>query len=127
LQGHLTETCQYYAFYFGVASREDFPELFDRMVNEFGPSRDDTRVYPHIARSNAIVGNYLRLEILLRYGYCEKVIEECKKFFTKMAETTGTLWEHDFVSGSLNHGFASIAAGYIVEAETVAQTMTGSV
>lgn len=127
LQGHLTETCQYYAFYFGVASREAFPELFDRMVNEFGPSRDDTRVYPHIARSNAIVGNYLRLEILLRYGYSEKVIEECKKFFAKMAEATGTLWEHDFVSGSLNHGFASIAAGYIVEAETVAKTMTGAV
>ena len=116
LQRHLTETCQYYAFYFGTSSREEFPELFDRMVRDFGPARDDSSVFPEIARSNAIVGNYLRLELLLRYGYRQQVLEECKAFFGKMADMTGTLWEHSFESASLNHGFASIAAGYIMEA-----------
>ena len=116
LQGHLTETCQYYAFYFDLASKEEFPELFTKMVEKFGPARDDKQVYPGVARSNAIVGNYLRLEILLRHGYYNKVIDECKAFFTKMADTTGTLWEHDYVYASLNHGFASIAGGYIIEA-----------
>ncbi|MDD4328249.1 MAG: hypothetical protein PHU83_08475, partial [Eubacteriales bacterium] len=52
----------------------------------------------------------------LRYGYRQQVLEECKAFFGKMADMTGTLWEHSFESASLNHGFASIAAGYIMEA-----------
>lgn len=116
LQGNLTETCQYYAFYFDIASPDKFPELFEKMVREFGPARDEDIVYPNIARSNAIVGNYLRLELLLRYGFNREVINECKAFFTKMANATGTLWEHDYVSGSLNHGFASIAAAYIMKA-----------
>ncbi|MHB1453006.1 MAG: alpha-L-rhamnosidase-related protein [Saccharofermentanales bacterium] len=118
LKNHLTETCQYYAFYFGTASREAFPSLFTKMVNEFGPARDDTTTYPDIARSNAIVGNYLRLELLNRYGFHAEVIRESRTFFSNMAAITGTLWEHSFESASLNHGFASIAANYIVEAIT---------
>ncbi|MHB8962646.1 MAG: alpha-L-rhamnosidase-related protein [Saccharofermentanales bacterium] len=118
LKNHLTETCQYYAFYFDTASREDFPALFTRMVEQFGPARDDTITYPEIARSNAIVGNYLRLELLNRHGFHAEVVRESRAFFSSMATITGTLWEHSFESGSLNHGFASIAANYIVEAMT---------
>jgi alpha-L-rhamnosidase len=115
-QNHLTETCQYYAFYFDVAKREDYCALFDTLIEKFGPKRDIKTVYPHIAQSNAIVGNYLRLELLLKNGFYKEVLEECKDFFSKMAERTGTLWEHSFVSGSLNHGFASIAGNYIIKA-----------
>jgi alpha-L-rhamnosidase len=115
---HLTETCQYYAFYFDIADPSKFPELLETMITRFGPARDIQKVYPEIAKSNAIVGNYLRLELLLRYGYNQKVIEESKAFFANMAQMTSTLWEHSFVSGSLNHGFASVAANYIVEALT---------
>jgi alpha-L-rhamnosidase len=117
-KSHTTETCQYYAFYFGVARRDDFPELFDMMVSEFGPSRDAEKTYPLVYISNAIVGNYLRLEILLRNNFHKLAIEECKAFFDFMARRTSTLWEHSFASGSLNHGFASVAANYIVECIT---------
>ena len=65
--------------------------------------------------SNAIVGNYLRLELLLRYGYKTNVLQECRDFFSKMADLTGTLWEHSSLGASLNHGFASMAAVYIDE------------
>ena len=111
--GHTTETGQYYAFYFGVASPETDGALFERMRKVFGPRRDPDAVYPDVYPSNAIVGNYLRLEILLRYGYKEQVLQECRDFFLKMANLTGTLWEHAKLSASLNHGFASMAAVYI--------------
>lgn len=115
LQNHLTETCQYYAFYFGVASKETDAELFEKMLTKFGPKRDDTKVYPDVGRSNAIVGNYLRLEILLGLGYYENVLSECRDFFLGMADLTGTLWEHAQLNASLNHGFASMAVVYIDE------------
>lgn len=113
--GHLTETCQYYAFYFDVITREEYADLFERMLTKFGPKRDAKTVYPDVYPSNAIVGNYLRLELLLRYGYKANVIQECRDFFSNMADMTGTLWEHSNLSCSLNHGFASMAAVYIDE------------
>ena len=113
--GHLTETCQYYAFYFDVITREDYADLFERMLTKFGPKRDVKAVYPNVYPSNAIVGNYLRLELLLRFGYKDNVLKECRDFFSNMADLTGTLWEHSNLSCSLNHGFASMAAVYIDE------------
>lgn len=113
--GHTTETCQYYAFYFGAASPEEYPELYRRMMTEFGPERDAEKVYPEVYPSNAIVGNYLRLELLLQNRQYEQVLRESKEFFSKMAVLTGTLWEHSGLNASLNHGFASVAACYIAE------------
>lgn len=113
--GHLTETCQYYAFYFDVISKDEYADLFERMLTKFGPKRDAKTVYPNVYPSNAIVGNYLRLELLLRYGYKANVLQECRDFFSNMANLTGTLWEHSNLSCSLNHGFASMAAVYIDE------------
>jgi len=115
MTGHTTETCQYYAFYFDILSNEDNPVLFERMRTQFGPKRDAETVYPNVYQSNAIVGNYLRLELLLRYGYYDQVLDECRDFFLGMADLTGTLWEHSKLSASLNHGFASMAAVYIDE------------
>lgn len=111
--GHTTETCQYYAFYFGTADKKDYPELFELLRTTFGPKRDAEKTYPTVYPSNAIVGNYLRLEILIREGFYEQVLQECRDFFLGMARLTGTLWEHSKLSCSLNHGFASMAAVYI--------------
>lgn len=116
--GHTTETCQYYAFFFGTATPASYPALWERMRVQFGPRRDVQAVYPEVFPSNAIVGNYLRLELLLAEGYREQVLQECKDFFTKMAQLTGTLWEHSRLSSSLNHGFASVAALYIDQCMT---------
>ena len=113
--GHTTETCQYYAFYFGTASREEYPALYEKLVNRFGPKRDPAKEYPEVYPSNAIVGNYLRLELLLRWGFRDRVLDECRDFFLGMAELTDTLWEHSRLSSSLNHGFASMAGVYIRE------------
>lgn len=116
--GNTSETCQYYAFYFGIASAETYPELHEKMFNEFGPARDVTTTYPLVYQSNAFIGNYLRMEILRLEGETSKILEESKQFFYYMAERTGTLWENSSASGSLDHGFASYAGNFIVEAVT---------
>lgn len=109
-----TETCQYYAFYFGVATPEEDAELFDFIVKELGAGRDDTKVHPNIPKSNAFIGNYLRLDFLAKNGYADSVAQQCKGYFLYMAEKTGTLWENDTTRASCNHGFASYAANILI-------------
>ncbi len=116
MTGHTTETAQYYAFYFGVADPDEYRDLLDLLLSTFGPRRDAITVLPEVHRSNVIVGFYLRLELLLRLGYKDMVIDDCRALFSNMARLTGTLWEHAGFGASLNHGFASFAAICIDEA-----------
>jgi alpha-L-rhamnosidase len=102
-----TETCQYYAFYFGTATPATYGTLWKTLVNDFGPRRKQTRRYPEIPPSNALIGHIMRLELLSSYGSCEQLIDEAKAYLVYMAKLTGTLWENDDTSASLNHGFQS--------------------
>jgi alpha-L-rhamnosidase len=102
-----TEVCQYYAFYFDIANPNEYPELFNKLLNDFGPDRQNDNKYPQIYPANAFIGNYLRLDILMRYGYEQKVLENIEGYFYYMAQRTGTLWEHSGDYASCNHGFAS--------------------
>jgi alpha-L-rhamnosidase len=125
LTNNRTEVCQYYAFFFDVASPKTHPELWTILTEHFGPNRKKTKAYPDVHLANAFIGNYLRLELLSRYGLCPKLfasltdgfalrLDEAKAYFPPMAGKTGTLWEHDDtlwehddVRASCNHGFAS--------------------
>lgn len=115
LSGQITEVCQYYAFFFGIANPETDKELWERLVADFGAKRIETKKYPEIHFANAFIGYYLRIELLLRYGYKDMVIDEIKAYFTSMAEKTGTLWEHNDVRASCNHGFASYVIHWLDE------------
>jgi len=112
-----SEVCQYYAFFFNLANDDErFIESKNIILNVFGPHRKAKGLMPEIANANAFIGNYLRMEILLRWGKNRQVIEEIKDYFYVMAQTTGTLWEFDSIQGSLNHGFASFAGVAIFKA-----------
>ena len=102
-----TETCQYYAFFLGTATPETHPALLKILLNDFGPKRKTTNAYADIYPSNAFIGNYLRLEMLSRYGHVKQLLNESIDEFLYMANLTGTLWENITTRGSLNHGFAS--------------------
>lgn len=108
-----TEACQYYAFFFNIATPESHPELWRKIVNEFGPNRDDTLTYPDVFRANAFIGNYLRMDILSRYDLQGQLISEIQDYFYTMADLTGTLWENMQSHASCNHGFASFI-GYVL-------------
>ena len=109
-QPDVTETCQYYAFFHGIATPKLHPELWKRLTTEFGPERRQQGLYKEVWPSNAFIGNLMRLIILKREGLSVQVGKEVRGYYLKMAEQTGTLWENDSPKASCNHGFASYVA-----------------
>ena len=109
---NISETCQYYAFYFGTADEEKYAELKNMLLTEFGPGSEN---YPEIEKSNAFMGALLRMDLLVRWGKRAMLIDQIKGYFLHMARLTGTLWEHKSVAASLNHGFPSYIAALLLE------------
>ena len=107
LSGQCTECCQYFAFYFEIATPDTYPTLWKTLVDDFGPDRKQSGKWPQIYFANAFIGNYLRLELLCQFGEREKMISNIEGYFAYMADLTGTLWENDTPYASCNHGFAS--------------------
>ena len=99
---HTSETCQYYALFTGLKPNEQFSDM---MKKEFGPMRENK--YLEIGKSNMFIGNFLRFFWLLEEKEYNRVVDEVKKCFSVMADTTGTLWELNRPTASCNHGFAS--------------------
>ena len=113
LSGERTEACQYYAFFCDVATPTSHPWLWNTLINEFGYERKKLGSYPEIWFANSFIGNYLRLDLLCRYGYMEELYDNIKGYFGYMAKETGTIWENDTAYASCNHGFASHVAYWI--------------
>lgn len=104
---HQTEVCQYYAFYFDIASPQTDTLLWQTLVNDFGAKRATTGKHPQIRMANAFIGNYLRLELLARAQLTKELLEESRLQFGHMVALTGTLWENTTPATSTCHGFAS--------------------
>ncbi|HIJ72460.1 MAG TPA: hypothetical protein HPP83_00015 [Candidatus Hydrogenedentes bacterium] len=102
-----SEVCQYYAFFFGVATPETHPDLWRVLRNEFGPRRKQSGAYPEVHMANFFVGDLLRLDLLARFGHVQQFVDESIEFLLCMAEQTGTLWEHDTAAASCCHGFGA--------------------
>ena len=119
-----TETCQYYMFFFKCATKETHKELFDKMLEYYGKGKnscDNAGACKESGKiqltpSNMIYGVYMRLELLMREGRREELIEECARYFYDMALKTGTLWENNTDCASCDHGFASYVSRFIVYA-----------
>ncbi|MBQ4098123.1 MAG: hypothetical protein IJC72_02335 [Clostridia bacterium] len=106
VKDHTSETCQYYALFFGLNTSEKFKKM---MMEDFGPLRKEG-AHSEIGRSNMFIGNYLRFLWLCEMGERDRVVDESLEYFYVMAERTGTLWEHNTPHASCDHGFASVAA-----------------
>ena len=113
LSGECTESCQYYAFFTGVATKELYPDLWETLVTDFGPWRKKNNKHPEIYFATAFIGNYLRLELLFRAGLYDELLDNVRGYFDYMAQKTGTLWENDGDYASCNHGFASHVAYWL--------------
>ncbi len=109
----ITEVCQYYAFFSGVATKEEYPELLQIIANDFGAGHKCEKTHPGVYPANAFIGNYLRMEVLSSNGFRKQIISEIKDYFDYMAKRTGTLWEADTTRSSCNHGFASHVIRFI--------------
>lgn len=111
-EDHISETCQYYALFFRIIEDENFANL---IKEKFGPYRKEDE-YPEIGRSNAFIGNYLRLFWLVEIGEVDRFLKESVEYFSYMVERTGTLWEMVTPNASCNHGFASVIAVLLLKA-----------
>lgn len=124
LKNHISETCQYFAFFSGVADCENFSSLIKTMIEKFGVNRKKS-CYPQIGGSNIITGMLMRLDILCDSGEYEKAVTETKKIFGVMARLTGTLWEHLSPQASCDHAIASFAGYILVRALTGYKDVAG--
>ena len=102
-----SEVCQYFAFFFDVATPSTHAELWRKLRDEFGPDRKDTKAHESVHLANSFIGNMLRVELLSRVGRSKQILDESIAYLLYMAERTGTLWENTGPSASCNHGFAS--------------------
>ncbi len=105
-QNH-SEVCQYFAFFFGVATPQSHADLWNTLCERFGPDRAQTKAFPEVHAANSFVGNMLRMELLSRGGCNQQILDESIAYLLYMAERTGTLWENVGDYASCNHGFAS--------------------
>lgn len=96
-----SEVCQYYAFYFGLASPQSQTELWQRLV------RAD---YGSLVPANVFVGKLMRLELLIQHGESDAARRELLQSYLPMAKLTGTLWELFNKDVSCNHGFTAYIA-----------------
>lgn len=113
LTDNTSETCQNYACFFEIITADENPDYYNALITRFGSQTEPEKVYP----SNMFIGYVLRLMILLREKRYELLLSECRKTFLKMAEKTETVWELFSENASCNHGFGSILAKLIIEAE----------
>jgi alpha-L-rhamnosidase len=102
-----SEVCQYYAFFFDVATPKSHPELWQLLLNKFGPNRHATKAFADVHRAEWFVGNLLRLELLSQAGRNQQILDESVAYLLYMADRTGTLWEYTSPHASCSHGFAS--------------------
>ncbi len=112
---NMTEACQYYAFFFDVANDNNFSHLLNDLIENLGPNKNPNGEYNNIQPANVFIGNYMRMDILLKYKQYGQVKDDMLKMFTIMADTTGTLWENLLSEASCCHGFASYAAVWLNE------------
>ena len=108
---HISETCQYYALFFHIMEDENYATF---IKENFGPNRKDG--FDYVGKSNAFIGNYLRLFWLDGRKEYALVLNEAVEYFYEMAQKTGTLWEHSQAEASCNHGFASVIAVLLLRA-----------
>jgi alpha-L-rhamnosidase len=102
-----TEICQYYAFFFKIATLQSHAELWQTLRDQFGPKRKKTGAFADICEANLLHGIVLRLELLSQAGRSEQIHDESIAYLLYMADRTGTLWEGVDAGASCNHGFSS--------------------
>ncbi len=108
-----TETCQYYAFFLGYASKETDPELYEVMFERALVDADGNMTVERMSPSNVFIGLYLRFDYLSSIGEHQKVVDGLVSTFSYQIEKTRTLWEYLDPNKSLCHGFASIVCVWL--------------
>ncbi len=105
-----SEAAQYYYFWTGLLRREDAPQLWKILLEQFGPMPQKYRGTMQLSVGNCGVffGHMMRFELLSRFGETELLEKEVKHLCGYMTGyDPGTFWETLSGTDSRNHGFGS--------------------
>lgn len=122
LTNNISETCQYYAFWTGIAQREDYPVLYETMLKYFS-NRDPEKVYPYVYPSNAFIGRLLRMDYFLRQKEYATVLNEAKKYYLPCAKHGNVMGKPDY-DRQLQHGFSGYLAYILIHAYRVSDGLS---
>ncbi len=100
-----TEACQYYAFFFGLATPESHAALWHELLTTTSAAPEAGN--PRLPRAGMFPSLHLRLLLLARHGEHRRLVNELRTAFLPMVQVTGTLWEHAHTRNSCDHGFCS--------------------
>ena len=105
-----SEAAQYYCFWTGLLRKEDAPDLWKALLEQFGPMPRKQRGITQLSVGNCGVffGHMMRFELLARFGETALLEEEIKCLCGYMMEQDpGTFWETLGGTNSRNHGFGA--------------------
>ena len=103
-----TEVCQYFAFFFDVATPETHPELWQHLLQATSaPSASRPRPSPKSTRPTPSSATSCASNCSPAPASASRLLDESLAYLLYMADRTGTLWENDGAYASCNHGFAS--------------------
>lgn len=115
VQPERSEACQYFAFYFGLATPNTHPVLYKKLLTEYGHLNNPGRT-GELRCIDSLPAFLLRQEILLRYGEAEAVFNECTGLFKNKYPETKTLFYNP--NGDKCIGMAAHAAVLALKAAT---------
>ena len=87
--------------------------MYAELMERLGINRAEGDL-SEMGTSNVLYGLYMRIDLLKHAGEKQKVLDECIKRFLPMAERTGTIWGHNGIMVSRDHGFAAYALKWIL-------------
>jgi len=112
VQPTYTETAQYYAFYYRIATPETHPAEWRRLVDKLGTAKLKHGYFPEMPIAG-LYGYLKRMDLLSEAGEKDELVDYIKDRCAYMVERTGTIWEFVDDRASCNHGFTSAVTMYL--------------
>jgi len=111
----VTESATATTLWTGLFTPAEAPALFKNTRDIMGPAPRFSKD-PNIGASNLFIGLCIRLDMLTRNGYCDKMYEDMLAIYLpQLKEGPGTLWESQLIDGTSRcHGFTAHAGVHLM-------------
>lgn len=105
-RGFYSESGLYTSLWSGLFAHGEVPELLEHAADRFGPAPEKSPVRRDVGPANMFIGLCVRLDLLSRLGFFQKMFDELKALYLPMLKDgPGTLWESVGGRDSRCHGF----------------------
>ncbi len=114
-KGRFSEAAMYTALWSGLFTAEEAPMLAKTVRDKMGPAPRFAKD-PNVGGSQLFIGLCIRLDMLCRQGYFDKMYEDMLAIYEpQLKEGPGTLWENEAIDTSSRcHGFTSHAGVHLM-------------